>query len=84
MMQGLDCRDGDLAGRMCTLAFENGLVIERSGSDGRVVKFLSPLTITDDELAEGLRILKASAARAFAESVFGRPGHRREAVGAAQ
>jgi diaminobutyrate-2-oxoglutarate transaminase len=84
MMQGLDCRDGDLAGRICTLAFENGLVIERSGSDGRVVKFLGPLTIADDDLAEGLRILRASAARAFAETVFGRPGHQRDAVGAAR
>ncbi len=57
MMQGLDCTDGELAGRITSHAFENGLVIETSGSDGQVVKCLCPLTTSDQQLAEGLRIL---------------------------
>ena len=67
LMQGLDCGAGELAGRICARAFESGLVIGTSGADGRVVKFMSPLTISESELSEGLDILKASAHRAFAE-----------------
>ncbi len=67
MIQGLDCGDGDLATLICAKAFDAGLVIERSGSDGHVVKFLSPLTISDGELQEGLLILKRSAQSAIAE-----------------
>jgi diaminobutyrate-2-oxoglutarate transaminase len=57
MMHGLDCGGGELAERACTLAFARGLVIERSGSDGQVIKVLSPLTITEAELVHGLDIL---------------------------
>lgn len=57
MMQGLDCTDGDIASDVSKRAFENGLIVETSGSDGQVVKFLAPLTTTDGDLREGLRIL---------------------------
>lgn len=60
MMQGLDCGSGELASRISFKAFERGLLIERSGTDGRVVKCLSPLTISDDHLLEGLHILEDS------------------------
>jgi diaminobutyrate-2-oxoglutarate transaminase len=78
MVQGLDCGDGDLATRISARAFEGGLVIEKSGSEGQVIKCLSPLTITDDELLQGLQILKASVTLAAAE----RTVERTEAVGA--
>ena len=67
LIQGLDCGNGELAGRICSQAFDGGLIIEKSGADGRVVKCLSPLTISDDELAAGLNILTTCATRAFAE-----------------
>ena len=57
LIQGLDCGDGDLASRACAAAFENGLVIERSGSTGQVIKCLTPLTITNEQLEQGLSIL---------------------------
>jgi diaminobutyrate-2-oxoglutarate transaminase len=57
MMQGLDCASGELAGRITKLAFESGLVIETSGSEGQVVKVLAPLTTSKHTLATGLRIL---------------------------
>ncbi|MGE0591922.1 MAG: diaminobutyrate--2-oxoglutarate transaminase [Vicinamibacterales bacterium] len=57
LMLGLDCGDGALAGRICASAFTRGLLIERSGAEDEVVKLLTPLTIPDDDLAEGLRIL---------------------------
>ena len=60
MMQGLDCGSGELAGRVSRNAFENGLIIETSGSEGQVVKCLSALTISDQQLAEALQILDHS------------------------
>jgi diaminobutyrate-2-oxoglutarate transaminase len=66
MMQGLVCPDGELAGEITKRAFENGLVIETSGSDGQVVKCLAPLTTTDHKLDEGLRILAEAVHEALA------------------
>jgi len=57
MMQGLNVQDGELAGQITKAAFEKGLVIETSGSEGEVVKCLAPLTTSTEELREGLRIL---------------------------
>jgi diaminobutyrate-2-oxoglutarate transaminase len=58
MMVGLDCIDGRLASRITERAFEKGLIIETSGSEGQVVKCLCPLTISDEQLKAGLRILQ--------------------------
>lgn len=60
MMLGLDCVDGRLASKITERAFENGLIIETSGSEGQVVKCLCPLTIPDEQLKAGLRILQES------------------------
>jgi diaminobutyrate-2-oxoglutarate transaminase len=60
MMQGIDCSDGELAARISKNAFERGLIIETSGSNGEVVKCLAPLTTSKRVLAEGLHILKDS------------------------
>jgi diaminobutyrate-2-oxoglutarate transaminase len=60
MMQGLDCSSGEFASSVSRKAFEQGLIIETSGSEGQVVKCLSPLTISDANLEQGLTILKAS------------------------
>lgn len=79
LMLGLDCGSGDVAGRMCSRAFEHGLIIERSAADGRVVKFLSPLTISDEELSGGLQILREAAIAAFTEEAAA----RQDAVGVA-
>jgi len=65
MVQGLDCGSGDLASDITRRAFEKGLVIETSGSEGQVVKCLSPLTISDQRLMEGLRILEESVKASF-------------------
>lgn len=60
MMRGLKCRSGELADKITALCFEKGLIIETSGSEGQVVKCLMSLTITPDELNEGLDILTDS------------------------
>ncbi|MGZ6834197.1 MAG: diaminobutyrate--2-oxoglutarate transaminase, partial [Mycobacteriaceae bacterium] len=45
------------AGKVCSLAFDNGLLAETSGPSDEVVKLLPALTITEDELDHGLKIL---------------------------
>jgi diaminobutyrate-2-oxoglutarate transaminase len=57
MACGLAFADGDLADKVSAAAFEAGLLAETAGSRGEVVKLLPPLTISDEELDEGLSVL---------------------------
>ena len=79
LLRGLDTGSGTFATRACAVAFERGLVIEKSGSDGQVIKCLCPLTIDDRQLAEGIAILDASVKTAAREVTLETP----ETVGAA-
>ncbi|MBZ9538144.1 diaminobutyrate--2-oxoglutarate transaminase [Modicisalibacter tunisiensis] len=65
LMRGIDVGTGDIADKITAKAFENGLVIETSGQGGEVVKCLCPLTISDEDLIEGLDILEASTKQAI-------------------
>jgi len=58
MFQGLNCVNGDLANKITKLSFKKGLMIETSGADDHVIKFLCPLTITDQNLKKGIDILE--------------------------
>jgi diaminobutyrate-2-oxoglutarate transaminase len=58
MVWGLELADPQHAGRAARRAFELGLLIETSGAHDQVVKLLPALTITTDELDEGLRIVQ--------------------------
>ncbi len=58
MFQGVNFVDGDLASKITKAAFKNGLIIETSGADDQVVKFLCPLTISDDNLERGMDIIE--------------------------
>lgn len=64
LARGLVLPSGDLAERVCRNAFERGLLLETSGPEGEVVKLLPPLTVTDDELDEGLSLLEESVKEA--------------------
>ena len=64
MMQGIGCPDGELAGRVTSAAFEQGLLIETSGPDDEVVKLLLPLVTPEAEIRRGLAIIDASFSRA--------------------
>ncbi|MFI6345785.1 diaminobutyrate--2-oxoglutarate transaminase [Streptomyces sp. NPDC050560] len=57
---------GETASRVAAGAFRRGLLVETSGADGSVVKLLPPLTVTDEELEEGLAVLAAETAHALA------------------
>ncbi len=57
LAQGLVFADAQLAGKVCSLAFDNGLLAETAGPSDEVVKLLPALTISEDELDHGLKIL---------------------------
>ncbi|MGW8380516.1 diaminobutyrate--2-oxoglutarate transaminase [Streptomyces sp. ODS28] len=54
---GLEFHDKDRAGKVCARAFELGMLLEDCGPQSETVKLLPSLTITPEELDEGLRIL---------------------------
>ncbi|WP_101675358.1 diaminobutyrate--2-oxoglutarate transaminase [Alloalcanivorax mobilis] len=60
MMQGLVCRDGQLAEEVTKAAFKRKLVIETSGADDQVIKTLCPLTVTEEEINHAMDVLKES------------------------
>lgn len=45
-------------------AYQGGLVLVKAGFHGNVIRFLAPLSITDEELARGLEILEGAVADA--------------------
>ncbi|WP_433324772.1 diaminobutyrate--2-oxoglutarate transaminase [Spirillospora sp. CA-294931] len=69
MAWGLVMRDAEMAPRVCTAAFERGLLMETSGPEGEVVKLLPPLTTTERELDQGLEII-ADSVRAVRTAVI--------------
>lgn len=60
MMRGINCISGELASKITRECFKHNLIIETSGADDQVVKFLCPLTISDDELRHGLDIVESA------------------------
>lgn len=55
----------EAVGRITKYANENGLLLLSAGIKGNVIRFLTPLVITDQELEKGFAILD----KAFAEGV---------------
>ncbi len=60
LMLGIACGVDGLAGNICATAFKNGLIMETSGVDSEVLKFMPPLNIDDIGLERGLAILDRS------------------------
>ena len=58
MFQGINCVNGDIAASITSRAFTKGLIIETSGAEDHVVKFLCPLVISDDNLKKGIDIVE--------------------------
>lgn len=58
MFQGINCINGDIAGKITHNAFQNGLIIETSGADDHIVKFLCPLITSDENLKKGIDIVE--------------------------
>lgn len=49
--------DKDISHKIADKCFEKGLIIERAGRRDSVLKLLPPLTLTDEELMQGLNII---------------------------
>lgn len=72
---GLDCGAPGAAGMISSACYERGLIMETSGIDDQVLKFLAPLTIDDADLRHGLDIVEEAAAE-----VAGRIGNKQNAA----
>jgi 4-aminobutyrate aminotransferase/(S)-3-amino-2-methylpropionate transaminase len=55
--------DAVLTGALANAAIAAGVIVLTAGTFGNVVRFLPPLTISDDLLSEGLDVLAAALAR---------------------
>ncbi|MEO9593387.1 diaminobutyrate--2-oxoglutarate transaminase [Rhodopirellula bahusiensis] len=60
MIWGLDVRSGELARKVIDLAFQNGLLLEASGSEDEVLKFMPALNIPEYLLLQGLNLFRDS------------------------
>ena len=61
LIQGIDfAAVGDVCGKVQRACFAGGLIIERCGPQDCVLKLMPALTITPEELTEGLEIIEKS------------------------
>lgn len=60
LMQGVACQVDGIAGEICEEAFERGLLMETSGPNDEVFKFLPPLVIDKLGLEQGFDIIEES------------------------
>jgi diaminobutyrate-2-oxoglutarate transaminase len=67
LIQGIAFDRPELAARISAEAFARRLVVETAGAESQVLKLLPPLTIADDELAQGLDVIAESTAAAAQE-----------------
>lgn len=63
LIYGLEIPSPEICKTIARQAFDRGLIIELCGSKNNVLKFLPPLTIEDEVLAEGLKIVEQSINR---------------------
>ncbi len=77
LLSGVAFRDLDVADQIAAAAFQRGLMIETSGSSDEVIKVMPPLTITEEQLAEGLDVLEDAA-----REVLGAPAREGASVSA--
>lgn len=59
---GIGWADQDVASRVSHAAFKNGAIVETTGANDQVLKFLPPLTITEAEMARGLDAVERAVA----------------------
>ena len=57
LMKGIAVNPAEIAGEICNEAFKLGLIVETSGPNSEVVKFLPPLIIDEEGLNKGFALL---------------------------
>jgi diaminobutyrate-2-oxoglutarate transaminase len=67
LMQGIAVHVDDLASKICAEAFDRGLILETSGPNDEVVKFLPPLIIDEKGIMKGMEILDDSIAKVLSK-----------------
>lgn len=67
LLQGIEFEHSELAGTTSRLAFESGLIIETSGPEDQVLKFMPPLVISESDLKKGLDLVERCVGEAIAE-----------------
>ncbi|NEO53517.1 MAG: diaminobutyrate--2-oxoglutarate transaminase [Okeania sp. SIO3B5] len=70
MIQGLDCKDGNLADKIIRTAFANGLIMETAGAQGQVIRCLPPLTVSEEILEKGLDLLENTVNEVMGKTVY--------------
>jgi len=60
LMQGVACQVDDISEKICGEAFNRGLLMETSGPNDEVFKFLPPLIIDETGLKKGFAIIEES------------------------
>jgi len=60
LMLGIAFEDQDLAGSIARECYANGLIIETAGINDEVLKLMPALTISEEELTQGLDIIAAA------------------------
>ncbi|WP_339667929.1 aspartate aminotransferase family protein [Dasania marina] len=63
MIHGLDVADNDLAKGIARQCFDDGLLIGPCGVTSRVIKFIPPLTSTDEDIDQGFDIFSRAVAK---------------------
>ena len=63
MMQAIDIGDGSLSKAIAKDCFENGMLFGPCGVGGEVLKMIPPLTIPEEDLKQGMTILKEAVGR---------------------
>ncbi|MCF7821356.1 MAG: diaminobutyrate--2-oxoglutarate transaminase [Mariprofundaceae bacterium] len=66
MVWGIEFADHGFAGTVSEEAFSRNLIIETAGANGQVLKFLPALTIEENLIEEGLKIIDESIAAVVA------------------
>ncbi len=57
MMIGIDIGDGEIVKRIVAKCFDEGLLVAACGTGGKVIKLIPPLTIEQDVLEKGMKLL---------------------------
>ncbi|MBO3732634.1 diaminobutyrate--2-oxoglutarate transaminase [Glycomyces niveus] len=68
LARGMAFEDPAHAGQVCQEAFANGLLMETSGAEDEVVKFLPPLTTSRADFEEGVAIVREAVATVAKEA----------------
>lgn len=55
----------EIAGKLIRNALQKGLLLEGCGTAGNVIRFLAPLTMTDEQMEKGLEIFEEALREAI-------------------